>query len=430
MFFKKRKKKIVVLGIDGVPYSFLKKGLDLGRFENIEKITKENEDLKKYNSVYPTVSSVAWTSYMTGKNPAEHSIFGFVDRTTSPFGLKIPLAMDRTAKTFWKKLSEEGKKVLVMNVPVTFPPEEVNGILVSGFLTPVIEKVVKPSSYVDYLKEKGYVIDVDPRFGHTNRRKFMDELHRALDIRMEVFFDLLSKDDYFLAQCHIMETDRINHFFWGDYEDNGEFKEDFDRFYTKLDEWIGKTYELLNDEDIFIVLSDHGFCRVKYNVQLNQFLEDEGYLLWEVDNPRNVTELSRDSKAFSLIPGRVFINLEGREARGSVSTDEYDKLRAELKDKLLGLKSPEGEQIIEKAFLREEIYSGDYIKNAADIIVHPRWGFDLKGNVNTGELCQKPGAIDGMHTYEDAVIFGKGFDLSLVNSIQDPLRIILEKLSN
>lgn len=427
MLFKKKKKKIVVLGIDGVPYSFLKARLDEGKFENIRKITSENENLKKYNSVYPTVSSVAWTSYMTGKNPAEHSIFGFVDRNIQPFTLKIPLASDRTAKTLWKKLSEEGKKVLVMNVPVTYPPEEVNGILISGFLTPSIEKVVKPSSYVGYLKEKGYIIDVDPRFGHTNRRKFMDELHKALDIRMEVFFDLLAKDDYFLAQCHIMETDRINHFFWGDYEDGGEFKEDFDRFYTKLDEWIGKTYELLNDEDIFIVLSDHGFCRVKYNVQLNQFLEGEGYLLWEVDNPNNVTALSKESKAYSLIPGRVFINLKGREARGSVSTDEYDKLRAELKDKLLGLKSPEGEQIIEKAFLREEIYSGDYIQNAADIIVHPHWGFDLKGNVNTGELCQKPGAIDGMHTYEDAVIFGKGFDLSLVNSIQDPLRIILRK---
>lgn len=242
---------------------------------------------------------------------------------------------------------------------------------------------------------------------------------------MEVFFDLLAKDDYFLAQCHIMETDRINHFFWGDYEDNGEFKEDFDIFYTKLDEWIGKAYELLNDEDIFIVLSDHGFCRVKYNVQINHFLEDEGYLLWEVGNPSNVTALSEDSKAYSLIPGRIFVNLKGREAKGSVSTDEYDRLREELKKKIMDLESPEGEKIIEKAFLREEIYSGDYIKNAADMIVHPQWGFDLKGNVNTGELCQKPGVIDGMHTYDDAVIFGRGIDLTKVDSIQDPLRIVL-----
>jgi predicted AlkP superfamily phosphohydrolase/phosphomutase len=181
---------------------------------------------------------------------------------------------------------------------------------------------------------------------------------------------------------------------------------------------------LLNDEDIFIVLSDHGFCRVKYNVQLNQFLENEGYLFWENDGPKNVTELSRESKAYSLIPGRVFINLEGREPKGSVATSDYDKLREELKGRLLELESPEGEKMIEKAFLREEIYSGDYIENAADIIVHPKWGFDLKGNVNTGQICQKPGAIDGMHKYEDAAIFGKGLDLSKVDSIQDPLRIL------
>lgn len=425
MLFKKKKKKIVVLGIDGVPYSFLKAGLDEGNFENIKKITNENGSLKKYNSVYPTVSSVAWTSYMTGKNPAEHSIFGFVDRSIQPFALKIPLASDRTAETLWKMLSSKGEKVLIMNVPVTYPPEEVNGILISGFLTPGVEKVVKPSSYVGYLKEKGYIIDVDPRFGHTDKRKFMNELHKALDVRMEVFFDLLAKDEYFLAQCHIMETDRINHFFWGDYEDGGEFRCDFEKFYSKLDEWIGKTYALLNDDDIFIVLSDHGFCKVKYNVQINHFLQDEGYLLWEVSNPSNITELSHDSKAYSLIPGRIFINLKGREAKGSVSTDDYDKLREELKVKLLELESPEGEKIIEKAFLREEIYSGNYIENAADIIVHPRWGFDLKGNINTGELCQKPSAIDGMHTYEDAVIFGRGINLEKVNSIQDPLRIVL-----
>lgn len=427
MFFKKKKKKIVVLGIDGVPYSFLKKGFDDGKFKNAKEICDENQGLKKYNSVYPTVSSVAWTSYMTGMNPGEHSIFGFVDRSDKPFSLKIPLGRDRTAKTLWKKMSEEGKKVLVMNVPVTYPPEKVNGILISGFLTPGVDKCVNPSSYVKYLKDKGYVIDVDPRLGHTDRKKFMDELHRALDIRMEVFFDLLKRDDYDLAQCHIMETDRINHFFWGDYEDGGEFKEDFDKFYKKLDEWIGKTYELLNKEDKFIVLSDHGFCRVKYNVQLNHFLEKEDYLLWDKDNPENVTALSKNSTAYSLIPGRVFINLEGREEKGSVPMSKYDAIREELKGELLELQTPEGEKIIEKAFFREEIYSGTYLENAADIIVHPRWGFDLKGNVNTGKLCEEPTAIDGMHTYEDAAIFGKGIDMKRVNSIQDPLRILLEK---
>ncbi|MBN1694057.1 alkaline phosphatase family protein [candidate division WOR-3 bacterium] len=427
MFFKKKNRRIVILGIDGVPYSFLKSGTDEGKFKNIKMITTENGGLKKYNSVYPTVSSVAWSSYMTGKNPGEHSIFGFVDRSTQPFVLKIPLANDRTEKTLWKQASEKGKKVLVMNVPVTYPPEEVNGILISGFLTPGIEKVVYPSSYVGYLKQKGYIIDVDPRIGHTNRRRFMDELHRALDIRMEVFFDLLGKDDYFLAQCHIMETDRINHFFWGDYEDDGEFKGDFEKFYSKLDEWIGKTYSLLNNEDVFIVLSDHGFCRVKYNVQINHFLEEEGYLLWQTDDPDNITALSKDSIAYSLIPGRVFINLEGREEKGSVPVSKYGMVRQELKEKLLGLKSPKGEQIIERAFFREEIYSGAYIGNAADIIIHPKWGFDLKGNVNTGELCQKPGTIDGMHTYDDAVIFGRGIKLQEVNSIQDPLRILLGK---
>lgn len=425
MIFKK-KNRIIILGIDGVPYSFLKEGIDKGTFPNIQRICKENTGLKRYNSVYPTVSSVAWTSYMTGKNPGEHNIFGFVDREVNPFRLKIPLSRDRTAKTLWKIASEEGKKVLVMNVPLTYPPEELNGINISGFLATDIEKGVNPSSLASYLINKNYIIDVDPRLAHTNRERFMKELTRALDTRVEIFHDLLTKDRYDLAQCHIMETDRMNHFFWGDYENGGKFKDDFDNFYKKLDEWIGKTYSLLNAGDKFLVLSDHGFCKVEYNVELNHFLEDNDYLFYESDNPKDITELSNESKVYSLIPGRVFINLKGREEKGSVSESEYDKLRLELKDKILELRSPENKPIVKDVFLREEIYSGPYLSRAADLIVHPQWGFDIKGNVATGKLCHEPEVISGMHTYEDALIFGKNVDLEGVNSIQDPLSMILQ----
>lgn len=425
--FLKKKNKLIVLGIDGVPYSFIKEGINKGIYPNIKRICEENENLKRYNSVYPTVSSVAWTSYMTGKNPGEHSIFGFVDRTANPFKLKIPLSGDRTSKTLWKIASEKGKKVLIMNVPLTYPPEEVNGILISGFLSTDVKKCVYPDSLTQYLIDRDYVIDVDPRLGHTDRKKFMEGLYRALDIRMEVFHDLISKDNYDIAQCHIMETDRINHFFWGDYIMGGEFKDDFDKFYIKLDEWIGKTYSVLNDRDKIIVLSDHGFCAVKYNVQLNHFLESENYLKFENNNPEDVTSLSYESEAYSLIPGRIFINLKGREEKGSVDIEDYDKKREELKEKILNLRSPEGEKIIENVFYREEIYSGPHIQRAADLIVHPHWGFDIKGNVRAGKLCFKPEAISGMHTYEDALIFGKNVNLENVNSIQDPLRIVLDE---
>lgn len=427
MFFK-RKDKVVVIGIDGVPYTFLKEGIEKGRYPNLKKFVEEYTGLKQYNSVYPPVSSVAWTSYMTGKNPGEHSIFGFVDRTASPFRLKIPLGRDRTVKTLWKKLSEQGKKVLVMNVPLTFPPEEVNGILISGFLTPDIERGVYPPSLVPYLKKRDYVIDVDPGLGHTNRKRFMEEIHRTLDGRMKIFLELLKKDNYDFAQCNIMETDRINHFFWSDYEDNGEFKEDFEGFYRKLDRWIGVILDSLNKNDKLLVLSDHGFCRVRFNVQLNQFLKEEGYLFFDRDAPKDITDLSKESRAYSLIPGRVYINLKGREEKGGVLEGEYDKLRQELKEKLLELKSPDNESILKEVFFREEIYSGQYLEKAADIIVHPHPGFDLKADVTTERLFQPPGAINGMHTYNDAVIFGKNFDLRDIKSIQDPLTMIMEQM--
>ena len=127
MTFRDRNIRTFVLGLDGVPFSFLKQQFNSGYMPNLASIAKDN-DIKRINSVYPTVSSVAWTSYATGRNPAEHGIFGFIDRTPDPFTLKIPTAQDKKDKTIWKAFSEKKKNVIVINVPLTYPPETINGI--------------------------------------------------------------------------------------------------------------------------------------------------------------------------------------------------------------------------------------------------------------------------------------------------------------
>lgn len=136
--FKKNKKKMIVIGIDGVPYTFLKKHMkgELSSFDFMEK----DGAFTQMKSIIPTVSSVAWTSFLTGRNPAKHRIFGFADRTPNPFKLIIPLADRKGCPDILDVLGEEKKTVICINVPVTFPPRKVNGIMVSGFLAPTIEK--------------------------------------------------------------------------------------------------------------------------------------------------------------------------------------------------------------------------------------------------------------------------------------------------
>ena len=114
-------------------------------------------------SVLPTVSCVAWSSFMTGKNPAKDNIFGFLDRSAGSYLPYVPNANNMTSSTLWDILGDERKRVVVMGAPVTYPPKEVNGILVSGFLAPDIEKATYPTELGRELKEKNdYRLDIDP----------------------------------------------------------------------------------------------------------------------------------------------------------------------------------------------------------------------------------------------------------------------------
>ncbi len=414
--------KTFVLGVDGVPYSFLEENFKKGKMKNLAKIFKENG--KKINSVYPTVSSVAWTTYATGENPGRHNIFGFVDRIPNPFRINIPTARERKTDTLWQRLSEQGKRVIVINVPLTYPPEKVNGILVAGFLSPGLDKVSYPSYFNNYLKDKGYVIDVDAWLARKSKREFMDALHKAMEKRFEITFELL-KGEWDFFQVHIMETDRLFHFFWQDWENKGEYYPDTENFFEKLDGYIGRLEKELSTEGRFLILSDHGFCGIKKEVQLNSWLENLHFLKF-AKGKKKLENYKKTSLCYSLLPGRIFVNLKGREEKGSVEKEDYERVREEIREALLSLKdSDSGEKVIEKVFFREEIYEGPYIENAADIIAHPVKGYDLKGKVDASNIFESS-ILNGMHTHDDAFICGRGYDLTSVSSIQDVYSLIRE----
>lgn len=422
IFGGKHKKRTFVLGLDGVPYSFLSNGLAQETMPHLLGLFNDSP-AKRMNSVYPTVSSVAWTSFATGLNPAGHHIFGFVDRRPNPFQIEIPTARNRGAKTIWQELSEQDKKVIVINVPITYPPEEVNGILVSCFLCTDINKSAYPQEFSNYLKEKGYIIDVDAHLAKENKRKFIDDLHLALQRRFEVTFDLMDKEEWDYFQLHIMETDRLFHFLWSDIENKNGFYKDIINFFEKLDVFIKKLNEKLLKSDRLIILSDHGFCAVKAEVQLNAWLKEQGLLKFTTSDEK-LQDYDKNSTCYSLLPGRIFINLEGREEKGRVKTNNYDSVRNDIKSRLMEFKDPEGEKIIEKVFFREELYSGPYLEDAADIIAHPKRGYDLKGRTGNISVFEHS-HLNGMHTYDDAFIYSRNCDISRVEDITAVKKAIL-----
>jgi len=387
--------KTVVIALDGVPYSFVKDMYEKGEFNHLG-----SPKYNKMSSVYPTISSVAWSSFMTGKNPGKHNIYGFVDRKSNSDNLQICDSSDLKSPTLWDYLSEKKKKVFVMNVPMTYPPRKVNGKLVSGFLCSDLLKGTYPKEFASELYKLGYKIDTDSSLALENLEKFLKDIDVTFEAKKKVMFHYLT-DNYDFMMFHFMVTDRINHFMMGNYLDGDRYADKFISFYKKIDRMIGLVEKKLGEKDKLLVISDHGFTRLEQEIQLNKWLMQEGYL----EEVKEFSNITRETKAFSLIPGRIYINLEGRERNGSVSKKEYPKLRNELIEKLTNLRDPmSGREIVDRVFKREEIYSGPYRKNAPDLLVHPKNGYDLKSKFGKVDFISK-GLRNGMHTYDDAFVY-------------------------
>lgn len=433
-FRKPKSRRVVVIGLDGTPYTFFRKAMAGGYMPNLARLVKEGS-FRRINSVYPTVSSVAWSSFMTGRNPGKHNIYGFIDRRPGSYKTYIPTSRTMKTDTLWEILSRAGKKVIVINVPVTYPPRPVNGILVGGFLSPNVDKAVYPPEKAALLKELGYIIDADPWAARQSKDRALAEVNAAFDARVKTMLHLMDNEPWDFFQMHVMETDRLYHFLWEQMDsDDPIYAPQFMAFIRKMDDMLGLVRDRLDDRTTLMMLSDHGFCTIKKEVYVNYWLEGQGWLKFQDSVPREkrkLEHLAPKARAYSLVPGRIYLHLHGREPQGRVAPGaEYESLREEIAAAALELSDPDtGERMIAQALKREEIYNGPHFEQAADLILVPFDGYDLKGGWSKETLTFKGDELVGMHTYDDAALYVRGQDLREGPIwVADPMPTILSLL--
>jgi predicted AlkP superfamily phosphohydrolase/phosphomutase len=293
-----------------------------------------------------------------------------------------------------------------MNVPVTFPPQRDVQRMVSGFLSPGLDKAAYPDDVRDYLETLDYRIDVNPKLGHQDdKSEFIEDAHATVDAQYEAFQHYIEEDDWDLFFGVFMTTDRVNHFLFKDYERDGEYKEEFIEFYQKVDDYIGGLRDSLPEDVTLIVASDHGFTSLDYEVHFNEWLRGEGWLSFGTDEPEELGDIADDAKAYSFIPGRFYINLEGREPRGSVPESEYDAVRDELKADLEALEGPNGNKVVDRVVEKEEAFRGDHADIAPDLVAIPNNGFDLKSGFKADSEIFTTGPRNGMHSFDDTSLY-------------------------
>ncbi|PSQ28461.1 nucleotide pyrophosphatase [Halobacteriales archaeon QS_9_68_17] len=395
--------RVAFFGIDGVPYSMLSDHFD--EFENLAAVAEEGS-AGAIDSIVPPESSACWPSLTTGKNPGETGVYGFQDREIGSYDTYVPMGRDVQADRVWDRVQSEGRDATVMNVPVTFPPQRNVQRMVSGFLSPGIDKAAYPDDLADYLQEIDYGIDTNAKLGHQDdKSEFIENAHETLDARFEAFKRYIEQDDWDLFFGVFMTTDRVNHFLYKDYERDGEYKEEFLDFYRKLDDYLGRLRGMLAEDVTMMVASDHGFTGLDYEVHFNEWLQQEGWLGYEDDDHEGLDDIADDTKAYSLIPGRFYINLEGREPRGSVPEEEYENVRQELKEKLESLDGPNGNPVCDRVVEKERAFRGDHDEIAPDLTVVPNYGFDLKAGFKGHDSVFDTGPRNGMHSFDNATLF-------------------------
>ncbi|MGB9715972.1 MAG: alkaline phosphatase family protein [Thermodesulfovibrionales bacterium] len=393
----KKDRKVVVIGIDGVPYTLLAEYMNKGIMPELSKLCMKGK-IFKMRSTLPEISSVAWTSFMTGKNPAEHGIFGFMEIDRQSYEYTFPNFHSLRERPFWER---DNIKTIAFNIPQTYPAKEMNGVMVSGFVAIDLKKATYPERVFNYLSGIGYRIDVNAKLATENPEAFFKDLFDTFEKRRKAIEYLYKNEQWQLFIGTITETDRLHHFFF-DSAYEGQYFEIFKRFYKELDVFLGTMAEKASkDGAVFMTCSDHGFAPIKTEVYINRWLIENGYL--KLNSLEGLKGIDTESKVFCLDPSRIYIHLEEKYKRGSVKNSDYKSIIEELKVKFSDL-NYDGQDIIKGIYLKEEIFHGDYIDYGPDIYLLPNYGFDLKGATNRENIFGIT-HFRGMHTYDDAHFF-------------------------
>ena len=321
----------------------------------------------------PPITVPAWSCMMSSKDPGTLGFYGFRNRKDHSYdGMTFATNEKMKHDRVWDILSRDGRHVVVLGVPMTFPPRQVNGEMVSCFLAPSIEsRYTYPEELRDEIAETvgEYMVDV-PNFRTDEKERIMRDIKEMTRRRFALARHLRDTRDWDFLMMVEMGTDRLHHGFWRfydhthpDYQPGTRWEEEFRAYYRSVDAEIGQLIEGLDDDTAVLVVSDHGAQSMVGGIQVNEWLQREGYLRL-AEQPEGVipigqatidwpnTRVWADGGYYS----RIFLNVRGREPEGTVDPADYEALRDELIAKLEALGDEQGNPIGTRVFRPQELY--------------------------------------------------------------------------
>ncbi|MGH7412265.1 MAG: alkaline phosphatase family protein, partial [Candidatus Methylomirabilis sp.] len=337
-------------------------------------------------STHPPITVPAWASMMSGYDPGQLGIYGFRNRKDHSYDQYVlPSASTLKVDRVWDVLSRAGKKVILLGVPQTYPIKPVNGCVVSDFLTPSTRH---DYTYPAELKAEvervagGYVFDVED-FRTEDKAALLERIYDKTRKHFAVANHFLRTKPWDFFMLVEMGVDRIHHGFWSymdpthpNHVPGNPFEGAIREYYRYVDRQVGEVLDLLPEDTVVLVVSDHGAKKLDGGFCFNEWLVREGYLTVKA-YPKEITPIDRVEIDWSRTSawgdggyyGRVFLNVRGREPQGTIDPRDYEKVRTELVEKIQTIENPQGRSLGSKAYRPEALYR-EVNGVAPDLIVY------------------------------------------------------------
>ena len=399
--------RVLIVGWDGADWDILDPLLEAGELPALAALVKRGRRGVS-RSCLPSHSWAAWPTFLTGRDPGGHGVFDILEYRPGA-ARRLPVSANSILAPTWpERVSAAGKTTLLVNVPLTYPPPEIKGAVIAGGIVP-------PRTTYSWPPDLGARLEWPINGGSwtTFRGRPVDlvaELERLTRKRAAGMRTLLDEEPWDVACLVFVSTDRSQHCLL-EYVHPGHpafaeasaspVAERVRDLYRLLDRELASILERTNDDDLVVLMSDHGHHPCTRAVSMNKVLEHLGFLRFGAGSTlvnllswgrvRSVARVVYDrlglhgrvavptppidwarTTAYTSVVSTgegVSVNLTGREPEGTVSRADYERVRDEVAQALLEFTDNRGEHPVGAVLRKEEVLSGPHLDRAPDLLL-------------------------------------------------------------
>ncbi len=374
--------RIFLFGIDGAsPELIFDKWLD--ELPNIKKLM-QGGIYAKVNSAIPPSTIVAWNSMISGKDTSEIGVFSYTRKDGN--GFRLVNSNDIKCRLIWDILTEQNKKCVALFVPLSYPVKQINGCMVSGFLTPGINSnCVYPLEIKDKIKKLGNMeLFFDVAVGLAGHKgldidTLLKKTYEMTDMQIELLKDLIVNREWDFFMGVMIGTDRLQHMLWRHFDEthrslikDSPYKDALKNYYKYLDKKLGEILGLIDQDAIVVVASDHGMIKQEGKININNWLIREGYL--KLREGIDIKEKKRFSVDFVDMEDTIAYGGGAYNARVYINKkyagDNYKKIRDEITRKLKEIPDDKGNKLDTKVYFSGDIYRDNSDPECPDLTVY------------------------------------------------------------